>query len=362
MKAGSVRRAEARMQRLLLRALGVVAAASPLAVAMVLNAACSSLPADSDASADAGACGRRQVQYDASDDGGGACETFFQQPCGQPQGVTGVALCQYLPQDCEVLCGPGYNTCYAVGDWCKNGAVTAQDPDASPLIVQCGLCPNGGRRPSGLASAPAQAHVSAVGDYFAQAAHLEAASIAAFRILRREIASYGAPADLLDAARRAEADEVKHTRMTTKIARAHGGKRPKVRLAPSKSRSLEAIAIENVVEGCVRETFAALVALWQADHAADPHIAAAMKEIAVDESRHAALAWSVAAWADPLLDAGARKRVEAAKLKAICDLEKEIETEPHPDLVVRAGLPRPRDQVRLLAQMLRELGVTLAAA
>ena len=52
-------------------------------------------------------------------------------------------------------------------------------------------------------------------------------------------------------------------------------------------RELEAIAIENAVEGCVRESFGALLATWQAKTAGDARVRAAMKRIARDETRHA---------------------------------------------------------------------------
>ncbi len=62
-------------------------------------------------------------------------------------------------------------------------------------------------------------------------------------------------------------------------------------------RSLEALAVENAVEGCVRETMGALFAMHQAASAADPHVRATMVSIAPDETRHAALGWAVAEWA-----------------------------------------------------------------
>ena len=42
-----------------------------------------------------------------------------------------------------------------------------------------------------------------------------------------------------------------------------------------------------------RETWAALLAQHQAEHARDPLVRAAMKSIALDEARHAALAWTI---------------------------------------------------------------------
>ena len=50
------------------------------------------------------------------------------------------------------------------------------------------------------------------------------------------------------------------------------------------------IARENAEEGCVRETFGALLAAHQAAYACDPEVREVMTRIAGDELRHAALA------------------------------------------------------------------------
>jgi len=81
-------------------------------------------------------------------------------------------------------------------------------------------------------------------------------------------------------------------------------------------RSLEAIAKEDAVEGCVRETFGALTAHFQAPHATDPHVRRAMKVVAHDETRHAALARRVANWLENKLDPMANARVAQARARA----------------------------------------------
>jgi len=65
---------------------------------------------------------------------------------------------------------------------------------------------------------------------------------------------------------------------------------------------------EIAVEGCVRETFGALEATFQAKNANDPQIRRVMRRIAEDETRHAALAWRVAAWIEPRLSDRQRRR------------------------------------------------------
>ncbi|MGH7436059.1 MAG: ferritin-like domain-containing protein, partial [Polyangiaceae bacterium] len=82
----------------------------------------------------------------------------------------------------------------------------------------------------------------------------------------------------------------------TLFAVRYGGipRRPRVERGPV--RPLEDIATENAAEGCVRETFGALIGIWQARFAGDPQVRRAMNGVARDESRHAALSWEVARW------------------------------------------------------------------
>ncbi|MGH7329926.1 MAG: ferritin-like domain-containing protein, partial [Polyangiaceae bacterium] len=249
--------------------------------------------------------------------------------------------------------GSLYFNCRMYGDSCVDGSIVA-DADA---IVECATCPNGvGRRPRGLRNTRQNKASSRVGAYLANAAHLEAASVHAFRILQRDLAAHGAPADLLRGAARAEADEIRHTRATAKLARAHGATPKRARVSRTTLRSLEDIALENAVEGCVRETFGAAFAMWQGEHAQDRAIAAAMRKIARDEARHAALSWAVGHWAESQLDDAARTRIATAKKKALQDLESELGRQTHPELAERAGVPtreKQRVMLRVLAAELR---------
>jgi hypothetical protein len=144
-------------------------------------------------------------------------------------------------------------------------------------------------------------------------ARLEAASVFAFRELRVELRAHGAPRALVRAAERAARDETRHARATRALARRYGANVPPPVVERRPVRSLEAIALDNATEGCVRETFGALVAHHQAHTARDPVVSAAMKRIARDETRHAALAYDIDAWATQRLGRLARRRVDAAK-------------------------------------------------
>jgi len=179
--------------------------------------------------------------------------------------------------------------------------------------------------------------------------YLEAASVPAFERLARELAAHGAPQRLQRAARRALRDEERHTRMASALADhmantagpVGGGaaRVPLPRVRRGRVRSLESIARENAVEGCVLETYAAAVAMAQSMSAAQPRVRTTMRKIGADEMRHADLAWEVARWLERRLAPEARARVVAARRGAARALVKSAGRRVHPNLVAQLGLP-----------------------
>ena len=278
------------------------------------------------------------LPFDSGIDGEQGCDYVVGFACGLPSGVTPVGCDLYL-KDCAKICtkpGNFFSCRVAQGLGCTDAAVTSPQ---GPLSVECSTCSGVGRRPAALARARFEPATSAVGDWLARAAHLEAASVFAFASLRDELVALGAPAPLVRMAKRAARDEVRHARVTARLARRFGGCPARARVGARRAPSLEALAIENAVEGCVRETFGALVATWQSQRAADAEIARAMESIAVDETRHAALAWAVARWAERRLDAAARARVADARRAAVVALFDETARDVPASLVHDAGLP-----------------------
>ncbi len=206
-----------------------------------------------------------------------------------------------------------------------------------------------GRRPEGLATTgPANDSGDAVGRFFAEAAHLEAASIVAFERFARELSRLGAPCELVESALVSRDDEMRHARMTAKAAARRGGRPVAPVIEPVAERTVLEIAIENAVEGCVRETFGALVAHHQAQAARDPAIATMMRVIAEDETRHAGLAWDVAAWLEPRLSMEERVAVSEARTRAIAELRQALAFAPAPELESMAGMPAPDRAIALL--------------
>jgi hypothetical protein len=288
-------------------------------------------------------------------DGQAECRAIQLWPCGMPESVRAEdAGCAFDLQDCLTLC-PSYGAyqCAATGASCPSGALST----AGPVTISCDFCPgNLGRRPRGLGARRSAPRASTVlGAYFADAYQLEALSVQAFLELASALASFEAPRSLVRRARSAAGDERRHARIAARLSRRFGGRveglEPTVEALPP---TLEELAIDNAVEGCVRETYAALVATFQARRARDPEIARALVRIAADETRHAALAWDIARWAQGRLDAAARARVEGAARVAREALFAEISDAPDA-LSQAAGVPRKREQAFLLDEMTNRL-------
>lgn len=283
-------------------------------------------------------------------DAGAECRASQRLSCGLPPEIRPVdGGCSFSVADCQHLC-PSYGAynCQASDASCTHGSFSG----TGSLVVTCDFCPGGiGRRPRGLVAPGRDEAVSPLGDHFARAAYLEAASVGAFRKLRVALAFHRAPRELLDSASDAASDEIRHARAAGRLARRFGGRRSRVPVSRNTAvPSLEALAVENAVEGCVRETYGALFASFQAARASDREVATAMTVIARDETRHAALSWAIMKWALPRLSAEGRRRVENAMETAVSGLLAEIGSAP-PALVEVAGVPGIGDQRRLLAEL-----------
>lgn len=210
-------------------------------------------------------------------------------------------------------------------------------------------CP-GGRRPEGVAFACAAG--PAVAAALAGLAQLEAASVPAFDRLAAELAAHDAPAALAAASRSAVHEERRHAALVAALAR-RAGMNPGVPTVPTPAdRTLEALAIDNAVEGCVRETWGALVATRQAITASDPLLRHAFAVIARDEASHAALSMALDAWVGDRLPAPAQRRVRDARRAAWRELAGEAATLELPaEARATLGLADPTTSRRLMATL-----------
>ncbi|MDB4943469.1 MAG: putative lipoprotein [Labilithrix sp.] len=207
-----------------------------------------------------------------------------------------------------------------------------------------------GRRPSGLAaSKDADRAHDTLAAFLAECAHLEAASVIAFERMAGELAALGAPASVVRRARRSADDERRHATTMDRFLRDAGGTRRGLDVAPAQPRSLLAMALENAVEGCIHETYGALVAHYQSGAATNAEFRSAMRVIAKDETAHATLAWDVAAWLETRLTVDERQQVDDARQHALAELVEAARHEASEELRGAAGLPGAREAQQLLA-------------
>ncbi len=251
-----------------------------------------------------------------------------------------------------LTCGPGtqltrfFLEVTPAGDVVERRSEVAQYGDPNCAI---------GRRPAGLTSSGRTGCAGALGRHFASAAHLEAASLDAFVRLRDELWLHGAGDELRGAAFLSALEEVRHAQVTSALAARFGASVATPRVESRPLRSLLEVALDNAVEGCVRETYGALVAHHQARHAQDPEVRAVMARIAEDETRHAELSWDIAAWADSRLSPAEREAVRRARRAAVEMLRDELARPVDPALVEVAGLPEARSALAMLEVMLQGL-------
>ena len=205
-----------------------------------------------------------------------------------------------------------------------------------------------GRRPPGLCP-PARTDGDPAARWLAAAAHLEAASVPAFVLLARDLVAHGAPPALVRAALIAADDEVRHAAVMGALARARGATPPPVELVATPVRDLAALALDNAIEGCVREAFAAACAAHQARAATDPTLRAALAAIAVDEARHAGLAHALDGWLRTRLGVGARRASDRGRADAFDQLWVGADLPPAGADVL--GWPGPRRARALLTEL-----------
>jgi hypothetical protein len=245
--------------------------------------------------------------------------------------------------------------------WTGSGPISCgADWTATPLILTCSYSVPGpgcgtGRRPAGLKRPPAPVAPTAAGRILAEIAHLEAASVAAFGILATELEKHRAPRRLQAESLRAAREEMRHAVVMKKFAERAGAQVAPVSIARRAERTIEAMALENAIEGCVSETFGAAVAHIQAKRANDRRVRSAMKWIAADETRHAQLSWELAAWFDSKLTRAGRRRVREARKRAGEALARSVGRATDRKSVAALGLPTHDQAAALINELRRSL-------
>lgn len=174
----------------------------------------------------------------------------------------------------------------------------------------------GGRRPIGMVDCVGVGP-SAVAVLLAELATMEAASVTSFVRIHHHLVELGAPRALRDRVAQAAADELAHTRSMVALARSYGASPQPPVIAAEPPMTLLARAIDNVVEGLVGETVAALHAALIATRAEDPEVRRVFAEITVDEAQHALLARELHQFFAPLLSSDEQLAVTAAYRLAV---------------------------------------------
>ena len=116
-----------------------------------------------------------------------------------------------------------------------------------------------------------------------------------------DLMALGAPPELLMGATRAQADEIAHARQFFSMATAFAG-HP---IGPgdldlggvdAQTPTPAQVLVQTILEGCINETLAATEATWLSERATLRTIRRVQRQIAADETRHAALGWKTVRW------------------------------------------------------------------
>ena len=143
--------------------------------------------------------------------------------------------------------------------------------------------------------------------------------------------------------------------MTGLLAARGGARRGVPTIVRRPPRSLEAIALDNAVEGLGRETFGALVGHHQALHATDPVVRDVMRAIAEDETRHAEFSWALHEWLTPRFSDAALRRVDRARRAALQRFRVTLCAEAEAEVRALAGLPTAARAGEMFDQLFSEL-------
>ncbi|MCA9602549.1 MAG: hypothetical protein KC417_11010, partial [Myxococcales bacterium] len=240
-------------------------------------------------------------------------------------------------------------------------------PDGSFVLLESGVISSEdgaciGRRPHGLLPPTAPMQPTGAAAHLATIARLEASAVLAFDALEVELMARGAPEALLEEVRVARADEVRHAVVMAAFAARAGAWVEPPAVSPTGARSWLDLALENAVEGCVRETYGAVVGEYQSLAAEDPAFRVAMRRIADDERRHATLSWKLFDWFDGFLSDAERESVRMAMIAAVGELHRSFEGDVAEDVRRRFGLPDHRAHDALVVALDGQLFAPVLAA
>ena len=100
------------------------------------------------------------------------------------------------------------------------------------------------------------------------------------------------------------------------------------------------MALENAVEGCVRETYGALVGAYQAATAKHPQIKETISQLVQDEIQHASLSLAIWQWASPQLSKAERAQIAEIQAATVASLRAAAHERHAEELYSEAGYPQ----------------------
>ena len=163
-----------------------------------------------------------------------------------------------------------------------------------------------GTESSWIASSPIilsanSTHIRDIGLFWLQQAEAEHTSIASFARHTLQLISIGAPSDLLIASQAAALDEIEHAKLCYGAASSFIGQAmepARLDVDGSFGKMNVKDILESVIkEGCIEETLSAIEAHFRTHYAKDLSVKKTLLKIAIDETRHAQLAWNTVKWA-----------------------------------------------------------------
>lgn len=273
------------------------------------------------------------------------CDANSDPNCGVSNGGDACAIdCQRV---CTALTG-AQNDAFS----CFRGT----DSDGGTTIQYlCGAC-GVGRIPEGLAAC---GEGETVGERLAFQAYYEAASVFAFEDLAATLRAAGRmgaeTVHLAERAEKAAGEETMHAASMAALATRYGAVATRPERPLASPREMLELARENAVEGCVRETYGALVAAHQAQFATQADLRLAFATIADDEAAHAALSWDLHRYFCEVLGPAVAAELDAAREAAFDAFASDAanRSESFTDRVL--GIPRGRRAVALVAALRQSL-------
>ncbi|MGV3623850.1 MAG: hypothetical protein ACO1OB_23740 [Archangium sp.] len=223
----------------------------------------------------------------------------------------GVAL---TDDECRALCGHVVCQSRVSGLTCRLETETE--------VTCLNYCDAPGRPPTnGL--------VPDVREPWARMAWFEAQSAHEFDHLAVQLSQIGAPPHFVERARVAANEERGHAR----IAERRAGRAVNVDDTPIESRTLEQLAFENFLGGCINESASAVTSAYQSDVLGDEDL----RQLADEEVGHSEFSWELHAWFVSSLDVNQRRDLAiAAEQKIVAMLNADV----------RAEIGKPSNELR----------------